>query len=154
MDDRRGRRTGAGSARRHGRSAARPAARRWGQTGQARREGRYGPYVVGFFLVVAALASFLYVGLNWATGPGRVASLASPPTPTPTTPSTVPVAPAPAASRWPCELVYVVRPGDTPAAIAQQFGIETAALLAANNIDDPRRLQIGQTLRIPAPADR
>src|SRR5690348_6091698 len=50
---------------------------------QARREGgRQMPYLVGFVVVVLGLAAFLYVGLNWATGPGRVAALANPPTPT------------------------------------------------------------------------
>src|SRR5579862_9547570 len=50
---------------------------------QARRDSRQAPYIIGFVVVVAALAAFLYVGLNWATGPGRAAALANPPTPTP-----------------------------------------------------------------------
>src|SRR5262250_2269480 len=50
---------------------------------QARRENRQMPYIVGFVVVVLGLAGFLYVGLNWATGPGRVAALVNPPTPTP-----------------------------------------------------------------------
>src|SRR5437764_3176833 len=50
---------------------------------QARRENRQTPYIVGFVIVVLALAAFLYVGLNWATGPGRVAALANQPTSTP-----------------------------------------------------------------------
>jgi hypothetical protein len=50
---------------------------------QAHRDSRQAPYIIGFIIVVAALATFLYVGLNWATGPGRAAALANPPTPTP-----------------------------------------------------------------------
>ena len=50
---------------------------------QAQRDARQGPYIIGFIVVVGALAAFLYVGLNWATGPGRAAALANPPTPTP-----------------------------------------------------------------------
>jgi LysM repeat protein len=46
--------------------------------------------------------------------------------------------------------VYIVKPGDSPASIAQQFRIKTEDLMAANNIDDPQKLQIGQTLRVPA----
>src|SRR5919199_3631820 len=52
--------------------------------GQAHRETHYTPYVIGILLVVVALAAFLYVGLSWATGPGRLAALANPPTPAPT----------------------------------------------------------------------
>src|SRR5919197_4620087 len=52
--------------------------------GQAHRDTHYLPYVVGFAVIIAALAAFLYVGLNWATGPGRLAALANPPTSVPT----------------------------------------------------------------------
>jgi LysM repeat protein len=48
--------------------------------------------------------------------------------------------------------VYVVRPGDNPATIAQQFGIRAQDLMAANNIEDPRKLQSGQSLKIPPPS--
>jgi LysM repeat protein len=115
---------------------------------QARRENRQTPYVVGFVIVVLALAGFLYVGLNWATGPGRLAALANPPTPTPIAvvpPATV--VPSPTVG----EQTYVVKAGDNPASIAQQFKIKTDDLMAANNIDDPQKLQIGQTLKIPPP---
>ena len=46
----------------------------------------------------------------------------------------------------------MVRAGDSPASIAQQFKIKTEDLMAANNIEDPQKLQIGQTLKIPTPA--
>ena len=120
--------------------------------GQARRDNRYGPYVVGFVVVVLALAAFLYIGLNWATGPGRLAALTVAPTPTP-----LPVAsptPPPAPSPTPVEQVYVVKAGDSPASIARQFNVKTEDLMAANNIADPQRLQVGQTLKIPTPASR
>lgn len=115
---------------------------------QARREGgRQMPYLVGFVVVVLGLAAFLYVGLNWATGPGRVAALTNPPTPT-----AIPVLPPPTAEPSPTvgEQTYVVKAGDSPASIAQQFKIKTDDLIAANNIQDPQKLQIGQTLKIPA----
>jgi LysM repeat protein len=115
---------------------------------QARRSTRQTPYIIGFIVVVLALAGFLYVGLNWATGPGRAAALANPPTPTPIAIVT-PTAPAP--SPTPGEQTYIVKAGDNPASIAQQFKIKTEDLMAANNIDDPQKLQIGQTLKIPPP---
>ncbi len=114
---------------------------------QARRENRQMPYIIGFIVVVLGLAAFLYIGLNWATGPGRVAALVNPSTPTPI----AVVAPAtPGPSPTAVEQTYIVKPGDSPASIAQQFRIKTEDLMAANNIDDPSKLQIGQTLKIPA----
>jgi uncharacterized protein YkwD len=44
---------------------------------------------------------------------------------------------------------YVVKPGDTLLAIAQQFGTSASAVQSANNLKNPDALQIGQTLRIP-----
>ena len=145
--------------RRAGRSEERPTTRRghlfpraehrhpvYGR--QARRESRQTPYVIGFIVVVLALAGFLYVGLNWATGPGRAAALATPPT---TTPVVIAPPTTPVPSPTPGEQTYIVKAGDNPASIAQQFKIKTDDLMAANNIDDPGKLQIGQTLKIPAP---
>ena len=114
-----------------------------------RRDTRQGAYIIGFIVVVAALAGFLYVGLNWATGPGRAAALATQPTATPI--AVVPPAP-PAPSPTVGEQTYVVQNGDYPEKIAQKFGIKTDELIAANNIADPQKLQIGQTLKIPPPA--
>jgi hypothetical protein len=115
---------------------------------QARKENRQMPYVIGFVVVVLALAGFLYVGLNWATGPGRVAALANPPT---VTPIAVLPPPTPEPSPTVGEQTYIVKAGDSPASIAQQYHIKTDDLMAANNIDDPQKLQIGQTLKIPPP---
>ncbi len=114
--------------------------------GQARRDRQTGPYIIGFVLVVVAIAAFLYVGLNWATGQSRVASLANPPT---NTPIRV-VAPVPSPSPSPVEQTYIVQAGDNPASIAQKFRVKTEDLMAVNNIDDPGKLQIGQTLKIPS----
>ena len=116
---------------------------------QVRRDTRQGAYIVGFIVVVAALAGFLYVGLNWATGPGRAAALATQPTVTPIVVATAaPTAPSPTVG----EQTYVVQNGDYPEKIAQKFGIKTDELIAANNIADPQKLQIGQTLKIPPPS--
>jgi LysM repeat protein len=116
---------------------------------QARRESRQMPYIIGFVVVVLGLAAFLYLGLNWATGPGRVAALATPPTPT-----AVAIAPPPTPEPSPTvtDQTYVVKAGDNPASIAQQFRVKTEDLMSYNNIDNPQKLQIGQTLKIPPPA--
>jgi LysM repeat protein len=44
---------------------------------------------------------------------------------------------------------YVVQKGDSPAGIAKKFKVSYAELLKTNNIEDPKRLQIGQKLLIP-----
>jgi LysM repeat protein len=150
MDDRR-RPSDPRDKTRGSRSATRRAHRHPVYGGQARRDNQYGPYLIGFVLVVLALAGFLYLGLNWATGQSRVASLASPPTATPLL-IVAPAAPSPSPTQ--AQQTYVVKAGDNPASIAQQFRIKTEDLMAANNIDDPSKLQIGQTLNIPAASGR
>ena len=46
---------------------------------------------------------------------------------------------------------YVVAKGDNPVSIAKKLKVSESDLLAANHIDDPRKLQIGQKLIVPAP---
>jgi LysM repeat protein len=48
--------------------------------------------------------------------------------------------------------VYTVARGDTPVTIAKKFKVPYDDLLAANHVDDPRKLKIGQKLIIPAKA--
>jgi len=45
---------------------------------------------------------------------------------------------------------YTVAKGDNPVTIAKKFKVSYDDLLAANHIDDPRKLKIGQKLIIPA----
>lgn len=44
---------------------------------------------------------------------------------------------------------YTVAKGDNPYSIAKKLGVDPADLLRANNIDDPKKLQIGQQLKVP-----
>ncbi len=46
---------------------------------------------------------------------------------------------------------YVVVRGDNPVTIARKLHVSYDALLALNSIADPRKLQIGQKLRLPEP---
>ena len=48
--------------------------------------------------------------------------------------------------------VYTVAKGDNPVNIAKKFKVSYDDLLAANHIDDPRKLKIGQKLIIPTKA--
>lgn len=116
---------------------------------QARRQGESGPYLVAFAIILLMLGVFFYLGISWATGAGRDAGQGRVPSPV-ALPSP---SPSPSPSPTP-ERLYVVKPGDTPAAIAQQFGVSAEALLQENGIADPRSLQVGQILRIPPPRER
>jgi len=62
-----------------------------------------------------------------------------------TSPARTPVTPT-ASSR-----THIVKAGETPGFIARKYGVKLDALMAANPKVDPRRLQVGQTLVIPAP---
>jgi LysM repeat protein len=48
---------------------------------------------------------------------------------------------------------YKVAKGDNPYNIAKKFGISYQELLTLNGIDDPTKLQIGQSLKIPQKAN-
>jgi LysM repeat protein len=75
------------------------------------------------------------------------------PTPAPTpSPTPIPATPAPTPTPTPVvtpQPTYTVAEGDTLAAIAERFGTTVSALQAANGIDDPDEIVIGQVLVIP-----
>lgn len=47
---------------------------------------------------------------------------------------------------------HKVQAGESPAVIAKKYGMKTSELIALNNITDPRKLKIGQELKVKAPA--
>lgn len=51
----------------------------------------------------------------------------------------------------PTPRMYEVQAGDSLVRIAEQFGISVEALVAANGIVDPQRIQVGDVLVIPEP---
>lgn len=72
------------------------------------------------------------------------AAAESRPAPTPASSS------ASATSSRPAPRIHKVQPGETPSSIARKYGVSLEALLAANPGLNPRRMQIGQSLNIPA----
>lgn len=79
--------------------------------------------------------------------PKPAATAASAPAPAP-----VPAAqpkPEPVAAAVSSEKIYEVVKGDNPVTIAKKFNVSQTALMEINGIDDPRKLQIGQKLKIP-----
>jgi LysM repeat protein len=82
-----------------------------------------------------------------ATGSATPRPTASPTPLASLTPEPTPVAtpiPTPAPER-----TYVVQQGDTLAEIAARFGSTVAAIQAANELDDPNEITIGQVLIVP-----
>ena len=63
----------------------------------------------------------------------------------PTEPTTAPEVPAGGTT-------YAVRSGDTLYTIAQRYGVTVQAIVDANKLSNPNRLDVGQQLIIPAPA--
>jgi len=64
-------------------------------------------------------------------------------------PVKTPVKETPAASKDSGQM-YTVAKGDNPVSIAKKFHVSYNDLLKANKIDNPKQLQIGQKLHIPA----
>ena len=104
---------------------------------------------VGVILSAAVILTVLFVR--------KGAQTSSPPTPTPGSTRTLPATgeivptptPQPIASPTPLPpLSYTVQQGDTLGAIAQTYGVSTEELIAVNNLADPNKLSIGQTLII------
>ncbi len=85
---------------------------------------------------------------------GTVASVARPVAAASVAPAVKPAAPAPvatpkAAPEASSGEFYVVVKGDNPYSIAKRLHVSYTELLAVNHIDDPRKIQIGQKLKIP-----
>jgi LysM repeat protein len=119
------------------------------------------PLLLGGFAVVLLVVGLFLVVL-WLTGGPTfsIAALFATKTPTPTMTITPSVTPTPTETPTPEPTLtptpqgpttYIVEVGDTLSSIAEQFGVEVLAIMAANNLPDPNAIFVGQTLTIPAP---
>jgi LysM repeat protein len=81
----------------------------------------------------------------------RLAKVTPPPTPTGQQKSSVPKTKAPTRPPAPTsERRHKVKPRENPTSIARQYAIPVKRLMAANPGVDPRRMQVGQMLKIPS----
>jgi lipoprotein NlpD len=77
---------------------------------------------------------------------------APPAQPAPSAPPPAGATPKPSTTRVPAaDGTYKVQPGDTLRSIAAAFGRDVKDLARWNNIDDPSRIRVGQTLRVVPP---
>lgn len=95
-------------------------------------------------LVAAAIA--LFAILLSGGGNDRAEQEASP---TPTVTATPTTAARKREKAKPSGRTYVVKPGDTPTAIAQREGVDVKDLLAVNPDINPAGLTVGEELQLP-----
>jgi len=69
------------------------------------------------------------------------------PTPTPTATST----PTPTITPTPTPIIHIVQPGESLEYIAGSYGVRMADVIAANDLENPNYLVVGQKLIIPPP---
>jgi LysM repeat protein len=96
--------------------------------------------LLAFALLSVAVWYFLFVrGGDEAPAPEVTATAAATPA-------------AESATPTPEQQTYTVQEGDTLSTIAQEHGTTVEAIVAANEIEDPNRIQLGQELVIPPAA--
>lgn len=66
----------------------------------------------------------------------------------------IPVKPSESSAAKSTARTYVVAKGDNPVSIAKKLKISYADLMAANDIDDPHKLRVGQKLVIPTKSSK
>ena len=71
------------------------------------------------------------------------------PTSTPTPGQTATATPSPTATPTPTPVTHTVRAGENLTKIAQLYGVSVADLAAANGIQNPSNIKVGQVLLIP-----
>ena len=86
--------------------------------------------------------------------PSKAPAPAAPPLPGPTATAPIAAAPVTPAEKPPMTEAtkHVVKPGETLGGIARRYGVKQGEIAVANNITDPKKIQPGQELIIPAHA--
>lgn len=106
------------------------------------RDGKRTPWLLG----TAALALIVLAGCSSRTIRAPISDLSGSRTPATAATETASAGTKEAGAR------YVVQPGDTLYRIAQDHGMTVSDLMAANRIDDPSQLRVGQSLAVAGAA--
>ncbi len=91
--------------------------------------------------------------LTTTASPSQVAAEATktlPPSPSSSTAPLVTPTPEDSSNSSPALREYTILKGDNPYKVARKFHVSYEELIKLNNITDPRKIQIGQKLKIPA----
>lgn len=105
-------------------------------------------------VVTALVAAAVMLGVLWWWEQNRVIGLSvvSPSTtPLPSGTMAGPSSTAPPPFYTPTPTLHLVQAGQTLGSIAQQYGVTVEAMLQANGLNDPNRIDVGQVLIIPLP---
>jgi LysM repeat protein len=105
--------------------------------------GRRAPASTGALVVAVMALSSCSSGLGGRTSATRETPLPPLPTVTTTTTPTTTIPP-----------FYVVQKGDTLTSIAKKFHVSIAAIVAANKLANPDKVEAGQRLALPRPPPR
>lgn len=111
---------------------------------------RFLGYLLINVLVTTVVAAAVMFGVLWWWEQNRVPGLAvvpATPTAVPGEVAVSPTPPPPYAS--PTPTLHLVQAGQTLGAIALRYGVTVEAILQANGLTDPNRLDVGQVLVIP-----
>lgn len=100
-------------------------------------------FLSGIVVVLVLMAAFVVMGQERAS---VVPAVGFSPTPSPAATAT----PLPTATPTPGPTIYKVAPGDTLYQIAKNYGVTIEAIVQANKLSDPRLINVGQELVIPA----
>lgn len=112
---------------------------------------RFLGYLLINVVVTAVVAAVVMFGVLWWWEQNRVPGLAvEPPTPTALNPGVAPASPTPPTPyATPTPTLHLVQAGQTLGSIALQYGVTVEAILQANGLTDPNRINAGQVLVIP-----
>ena len=102
-------------------------------------------------LAIASLLTLLLVACGGGGIDIPAPTATFPPQVAPTQPLLATTPPAAPTQEVQSAQEYVIQPGDTLRAIADQFGVTVEDLAAANDITNPDIIQPGDTLTIPTP---
>lgn len=137
---------------------AKPAARQGSGAGLVRRLRRAATLLAALALVLTAVLVAIRMGALGGSpargglpAPSASSSASATETPTPGPSSSLAPPSSPSGTGTPAPIIHVVAEDEWLSSIAELYGVTVEAIQAANGIDDPNLIYLGQELVIPTP---